>query len=208
MNILGFLNNFILRVKLKTTAIKIKGVSKIRIKTGASIISHKSNSKLILGYGDTTTPSFKWSGFNFNMMKKSQIILNGESKIGLNSALTLEESAILEIGNNSYIGAQAHIRIAKRVKIGNNTAISWKVTIMDSDFHNFSINNIEQVKTDEVIIGNNVWIGNNVLILKGVEIGDDAIIGAGSVVTKDVEANTAVAGNPIRVIKNNVSPIH
>lgn len=208
MIFVGLFNNFFLKKLLKTKAIKLKGKSKIRVKSGAKVISNINNSRLILGYGDTTTPSFKWSGFNLNMMKNSQIILNGKSMIGLNSALTLEENAVLEIGDNSYIGAQAHIRIAKKIKIGNNTAISWKVTIMDSDFHSFSINNIEQIKTDEVVIGNNVWIGNNVLILKGVQIGDNAIIGAGSVVTKDVEANTAVAGNPIRVIKNNVSPIH
>jgi len=53
----------------------------------------------------------------------------------------------------------------------------------------------------DVVIGNNVWMGGRVTILKGVAIGDNALIGAGSVVTKDVPRNAIVAGNPARVIK-------
>ncbi len=56
-----------------------------------------------------------------------------------------------------------------------------------------------------MIIGNHVWIGENALILKGVKIGDNSIVGAGSVVTKDVPNNSIVAGNPARIIKNNIN---
>ena len=66
--------------------------------------------------------------------------------------------------------------------------------------------NPEQRKTGiakgaEVHIGNTVWIGGNCTILPGVTIGDNAVVAAGSVVTKDVPANAVVAGNPARVIK-------
>lgn len=65
----------------------------------------------------------------------------------------------------------------------------------------------EQGSTEErpVVIGNDVWIGGRVIILPGVKIGDGAIIGAGSVVTKDVSEYDVVAGNPARVIKNRKS---
>ena len=57
----------------------------------------------------------------------------------------------------------------------------------------------------DVIIESNVWIGCNVTILKGVTIGDNAIVGAGSVVTKNVRPNTVVVGNPAKVIRENIS---
>lgn len=202
-----FCNNLLLKIILKTKRISIKGKSKIRIKKGAKIEASK-NGELILGFGDSTTASFSWSGINFNMMRNSRLILNGKSIIGLNSAVSIDNNATFEIGDNTYIGAQAHIRVNEYIKIGNNVAISWKVTIMDSDFHHYKIDGEMQPITKPVTIGNNVWIGNNVIILKGVTIGDNAIIGAGSVVTKDVLANTAVVGNPARVIKQGVTPVH
>jgi len=202
-----FCNNLLLKWLLKSWNITIKGRSKIRIKKGA-VLEVRENGNLTLGFGDSTTASFSWSGINFNMMRDSRLILKGKSIIGLNSAVSVDDGATLEIGHNTYIGAHAHIRIAQSLKIGDNVAISWKVTIMDSDFHHYEIDEKRQIMTKEVVIGNNVWIGNNVIILKGVTIGDNAIIGAGSVVTKDVPPHTAVGGNPAKVIKHNVRPIN
>ena len=82
--------------------------------------------------------------------------------------------------------------------------ISDDVRIQDSDNHNIVINGIEKESTKPIIIGDRVWVGKNVLILKGVTIGDGAIIAAGSVVVKDVPSKTLVAGNPAKVIKENV----
>ena len=59
--------------------------------------------------------------------------------------------------------------------------------------------------TQPIIIGNHVWIGMNVTILKGVRIGDGAIVAAGAVVTKDVPENTLVGGVPARVLKTDIS---
>ena len=65
-------------------------------------------------------------------------------------------------------------------------------------------NGIAKEITKPIIIGDHVWIGKNALILKGVTIGNGAIVAAGSVVVKDVSAKTLVAGNPAKVIKDNV----
>lgn len=60
----------------------------------------------------------------------------------------------------------------------------------------------EKINISPVRIGNNVWIGVRVIILKGINIGDNSIIGAGSVVTKNVPNNSIVVGNPAKVIRN------
>jgi len=200
-------NNFLLKMLLKTNAIKIRGKSKIRIKKNAVFID-RGNARLILGFADSTTPTFPYSGINFNMMENSKLEIKGLVEIGYNSSITVNKNARLIIGEDTYIGARVHIRVNEYVKIGNNCAIAWNVTIMDSDFHEYLVDNKIPTITKRVIIEDNVWIGNNVIILKGVRIGKNSIIAAGSVVTKDVEPYTMVGGNPAKLIKRNVSPIN
>ena len=72
---------------------------------------------------------------------------------------------------------------------------------MDSDMHSFYENNKLKNKTSEIVIGDNVWIGARATILKGVTIGDGAVIASNSVVTKDVPAKCLVGGNPAVIKK-------
>ena len=104
-----------------------------------------------------------------------------------------------------YMNAGAQIRCKERITIGDNCAIARNVLIMDFDAHliTYADGTTNKV-TAPITIGNCVWIGAGATILKGVTIGDNAIIGAGSVVTKDVKANTIVAGNPAKVIRENI----
>lgn len=92
------------------------------------------------------------------------------------------------------------------VRIGEGTKIGPNVTIVDSDFHipwpperrmGYSVSEHDA----PVNVGKRVWIGMNTIILKGVTIGDNAVIGAGSVVIKDIPANVLAVGNPARVVK-------
>jgi acetyltransferase-like isoleucine patch superfamily enzyme len=93
------------------------------------------------------------------------------------------------------------IECKKRISIGNGTIIAEGVIIRDCDEHCISTLSGNGVETEPISIGNHVWIGQRAIILKGVTIGDGAIIGAGAVVTKDVPSNCIVAGNPARIIK-------
>jgi acetyltransferase-like isoleucine patch superfamily enzyme len=77
------------------------------------------------------------------------------------------------------------------------------VTIWDSDIH--SIEGNKRPTTQTVIIGNHVWIGTNVVILKGVNIGNGAVISAGSVVNRDIPSHSLAGGVPAKVIKENIS---
>lgn len=121
------------------------------------------------------------------------------------------------IGDNCYIGDHSRIWSGERVVIGDFVQISHNVNIIDTSAHEIdAFERAERyldlikngpwkekgnVLTSPIIIDDYVWISFNVSILRGVHIGKGAIIGAGSVVTKDVPAFTLVAGNPAIVVK-------
>ncbi len=108
------------------------------------------------------------------------------------------------VGNSLRMGVNIRIDCASKILIGNDVLISEDVKIF-SHFHNITSrkSRSEQGYTirDSLIIGNDVWISANAIILPQVKrIGDGAVIGAGSVVTKDIDEYTIVAGNPATVI--------
>lgn len=110
------------------------------------------------------------------------------------------EGAELSLGHNSFINSDCKIRCHKRIVFGNDCAISHDFTAMDGDGHFLNGRKDDQ----EIIIGNHVWIGSRVMVLKGVKIGDGAIVAAGSIVTHDVPPKCLVAGVPAKVIKKDV----
>ena len=130
--------------------------------------------------------------------------------------LTFAHGGEISIGEYCYIGEQSHIWSAKRISIGNRVLISHGVNIFDSLTHPINAakrhahylqiitqGHPDQVDLSEapVQIGDDVWIGCLSIILRGVSIGEGAIVGAGAVVTCDVPAYTIVAGNPARIIR-------
>lgn len=110
---------------------------------------------------------------------------------------TNSRGALLEIGNNVGVSG-CIIACFKHVKIGDNVKIGGNCTIFDGDFH---ADDPRSGKPKEVVIGDNVWLGYNTIVLKGVHIGENTVIGAYSVVTKDIPENCVAAGNPCKVIK-------
>jgi acetyltransferase-like isoleucine patch superfamily enzyme len=124
------------------------------------------------------------------------------------------ENSSLTVGDRCFIG-KGLISTAQGVEIGSDVLISWGVTITDHDSHSLKFSERQKdvqewhldkkdwsgVKTRRVVIHDKAWIGFNAILLKGVTIGEGAIIGAGSVVSKDVPPFTIVAGNPARVIR-------
>ncbi|MDB6146845.1 MAG: transferase hexapeptide repeat containing protein [Spartobacteria bacterium] len=112
----------------------------------------------------------------------------------------------------------ALVMVEDRIEIGSHCLVSWNVGIADSDFHPLEPAQRlidaqalapyfkdrpprPKLKTAPVIIKDNVWIGMNATILKGVTIGENSVVAAGSVVTKSVPPNVVVAGNPAVVVK-------
>lgn len=134
----------------------------------------------------------------------------------LNTKISFDRSnAAFNCGDRCYIGF-SNIVIADHVSLGDDVVISWGVTIVDHNSHalmwNDRANDIldwgkgtkdwSNVVIAPVNIKNKAWIGFNAIILKGVTIGEGAIVAAGAVVTKDVPAYSIVAGNPAKVIRN------
>jgi acetyltransferase-like isoleucine patch superfamily enzyme len=128
----------------------------------------------------------------------------------------------IRIGNNTFIGGSTLI-CARKIEIGDDVLISWGCTIIDNDAHATSWEHRKNDVADwrrgimdgnpgqhkdwshvamaPIRIGDKAWIGFNSIILKGVTIGEGAVVGAGSVVTTDVPPYSVVAGNPARIVK-------
>ena len=106
----------------------------------------------------------------------------------------------ITIGKNVFINACCKFQDQGGISIDDGCLIGHNVTIATIN-HDFNPKNRIAMEVKPVKIGKNVWIGSNSTILPGITIEDGAIIGAGSVVTKDVAKNTIVAGNPAKIKK-------
>jgi len=117
----------------------------------------------------------------------------------------VKKNPILRIGDNVTIGYQNEINVADKIVIGNNVRMATGVRIFDNNAHPIDPELRDQkigIKDiAPVIIENGVWIGINGIILKGVKIGENSIIGAGAVVTRDVPKNCIAIGNPAIIVK-------
>jgi acetyltransferase-like isoleucine patch superfamily enzyme len=116
-------------------------------------------------------------------------------------------NAKISIKNGTLINGGTHIIALKNIEIGENCLIAQDVNIRDNDGHMLSSQMGEAVNPgiERIQIGNHCWIGQRAMILKGVILQDNVIVGAGAVVSKSVGANNLVAGVPARVIKENVT---
>ncbi len=108
----------------------------------------------------------------------------------------------IELGENFYMNVNCVILDEAKVTFGNNVFIAPNCAFYTAG-HPFDVDQrnrgLEYAKP--ITVGNNVWIGGNVVVVPGVTIGDNCVIGAGSVVTKDIPANSLAVGNPCKVIR-------
>ena len=125
----------------------------------------------------------------------SPLFFSGYSHIEARS-----DESLITIKDGTYINNSAVIiSEGPGIEIGEKCLVGHEVMIVDSDFHGTT--DRKDVQRRAVRIGNNVFLGSRVTVLKGVVVGDNSTIAAGSVVTKDVPANSIAAGNPAKVIR-------
>jgi acetyltransferase-like isoleucine patch superfamily enzyme len=120
------------------------------------------------------------------------------------SVATLElvalRGGLLEIGDNVFINYGSSLVASTHVRIGNDSLIGTHVMVMDTDFHRVE-DKAYDTSGKPVILEERVWLGNRSMVLKGVTIGHDSVVAAGSVVTSDVPPRSIVAGVPARVVR-------
>jgi acetyltransferase-like isoleucine patch superfamily enzyme len=142
-------------------------------------------------------------------------IILGDDTIVSASLRTDRSPATISVGSRTQIGGKSLLVAAERITVGDDVLVSWGVTILDHHSHALDWEHRRHdvlawaqgrkdwshVSIKPVVISDKAWIGTGAMILPGVTVGEGAIVGAGSVVTKDVAPWTAVGGNPARLIR-------
>lgn len=166
--------------------------------SGASI---ELNAPLSMGYNLRPGSNAET---HLKMHNGSVLIVNGHFKAFYDTSIEIFQGGTLTLGKG-YVNSGCVIACAKSITIGEDAAIARGVYIYDSDHHKIIDDTGGQLNTPApIIIGNHVWIGAGAIILKGVTIGDGAVIAAGAVVIRDVPPRCLAAGNPARVVKENI----
>ena len=154
-------------------------------------------------------------GKNSTIKYSSEFKLTDGAKLVIGSNCTIKENSYflltkpnpyLQMGDYVGIGRNCYIAIKDHLEIGSYTRIGPNVTILDQD-HTYEKSDLimnQHADIQKVKIGKDVWIGANAIVLKGITIGDGAILGAGSIVTRDIPPYEIWAGVPAKFIKERV----
>jgi acetyltransferase-like isoleucine patch superfamily enzyme len=177
-------------IVLRGTRLKLSRGSRIHLARG---------SRLVLG-----TRHVAATPCSVHLRRNAQLSVRGAVEIVRGTRILISDGAHLEIGPESYINYDSSLSCFDHITIGSKCAISWNTNIFDANTHELIVDGVPRPWSKPVVIGDRVWIGTGATILPGVTIGDGSVIAAGSVVTADVPSMALVAGNPARVVRENV----
>lgn len=139
------------------------------------------------------------NGVSITVCKHSKLYIGKNCNFRKYTSILVTHGGECCIGSENFFNRNVSITAIDSITIGNACKIANNVVIVDHD-HNYSNANVGYVSSP-VVIGDHVWIGANATILKGVKIGNNAVIAANSLVREDVPDFTVVGGNPAGVIK-------
>jgi acetyltransferase-like isoleucine patch superfamily enzyme len=167
---------------------------------GADRISFDQGGVLVVGLGSFGLTSR--SDHTVIQVRPGASFHVGPGRVALQRGVRIVvDSGRLTIGAGTNVnGLGTKILVAESVTIGAGCTFSWDVQVLDNDFHTMTVGGVSQPSVAPVVIGDRVWVGTRAVILKGVTIGDGAVVAAGAVVNKDVPAHSIVAGVPARVV--------
>jgi acetyltransferase-like isoleucine patch superfamily enzyme len=139
---------------------------------------------------------------------RGRIELGRWSWLGHGTKIRCHEG-VVSVGAKTVLGQDCTISAYQHVSIGRECVIADRVMLIDFDHGTVEVDRpirLQGIYKRDVRVGNNVWIGYGACILRGVTVGDNAVIGTNSVVTKDVPANAVVGGVPARVLRMREEP--
>ena len=161
-------------------------------------------------------PQLASLGDGYHLMKPWNIRLHGEHigigdnvhivtasdrQVALSTWQFEEHQGHIDIGNHCLLCPGVRIDSASSIKMGDNCMLAAGSYLTDADWHDIYDRTRTVGKTAPIALADNVWVGDGAIVCKGVSIGANSVIGAGSVVTQDIPANVIAAGNPARVVK-------
>jgi len=152
--------------------------------------------------------AFVAPGVTFEIGPGARVVLGRWSWIGHGTKLRAHEGEIL-IGAKSVLGQECTISSFQHVSIGRECVVADRVMLIDFDHGTAEVERpirLQGIYKRDVNVGHNVWIGYGACLLRGVTVGDNAIVGTSAVVTRDVPENAVVGGIPARVIRMRETP--
>lgn len=177
---------------------KIKGLCRGGVQINSVLIKP---GMIQIGYKGSGLIDEKYERTILEFGNKGKLIFTGRAFLGCGIRFSI--SSQIEIGDNVNITGNTSVICNKKIKIGDNSLISWDCLILDTDFHKIYKNG-EIINEDKQIeIGNHVWIGAKSTILKGTKIPNGSVIGAGSLCSGLlIDENAIYTGQPVKIIKN------
>lgn len=156
----------------------------------------------------TNGPLFLGPGLQIQIGRRGEVRFGRFVWVGHGTKIRCHEG-VVEIGAKTVLGQECTISAYQRIRIGEQCVIADRAMFIDFDH---SVAEVERpvrqqgIYKRDVEVGSNVWIGYAACVLRGVRVGDNAVIGANAVVTHDVPANAVVGGVPARVIRMRDAP--
>jgi acetyltransferase-like isoleucine patch superfamily enzyme len=188
-----------------TNLIDHLATTEAQLQCGSQNVIVHERARVLLPKGSISGPGHlhlgcQWSG---HFHRESQFVIQGRGKCEILGDFYIFDDSFVSVHgrlhlSSGYINSGAKIFVFRQLFIGDGVSIGECVTIRDSDNHGIA----DRTEMDgDIVIGDNVWIGMNANILKGVRIGDGAVIAAGAVVNRDVPPGMLAAGVPAKVIR-------
>lgn len=145
--------------------------------------------------------SFCVNGPRIRIGDRMHCMATRERPISLTVFPDQAQTSHIDIGNYCILLPGVRIAAATAIVIGDNCMFATNCYLTDADWHDQYDRTAAPGSTRAIVLHDNVWIGDSAIVCKGVTIGENSIVGAGAVVTRDVPPNTIVAGNPARPVK-------